>query len=136
LERGDLLVLMTDLTPSARLLGAPGMVTGPALHNQRLGRVIPTSNEFDADLLRRFLKFFFMSDVFRRQMRSLSAGSTVRHISPTQICSVYAPIPEHVEMKAFVDAMEELVMCRDSVERRLDEGAVLLSALRTRLLGS
>lgn len=136
LERGDLLVLMTDLTPSARLLGAPGMVEGAVLHNQRLGRVIPTSTEYDAGLLRRFLKFFFMSDVFRRQMRSLSAGSTVRHISPTQICGVSAPIPEPVEMKAFVDSMEDLVMCRDSVERRLEEGAMLLTALRTRLLGS
>lgn len=42
LRRGDLLVVMTDLTQDARILGSPAVVPNDELflHNQRLGKVV------------------------------------------------------------------------------------------------
>ena len=45
-DYGDLLVVMTDLTPDCNLLGKPAFVRlrEPILHNQRIGKIVPTAS--------------------------------------------------------------------------------------------
>ena len=55
-ENGDLLIVMTDLTPDCNLLGKPGIVNSEEviLHNQRIGKITITSNIIIQDYLYRF----------------------------------------------------------------------------------
>lgn len=133
LVQGDLLLLMTDLTPSAKLLGAPGMVESswPLLHNQRLGKVVV--NEFigpSEKLFKEYLHFFFMSEVFRRQVRAQSAGSTVSHSSPSQICRIAVPCPSDDEIESVVAPLRAARDALLTLKLRVSGAAKLASTLR------
>ena len=67
-KEGDLLLLLTDLTPSCELLGRPLLLTksdGEVLLNQRIVKVIPSEN-----IEIRFLQYFFLTDGFRKRIIS------------------------------------------------------------------
>jgi type I restriction enzyme, S subunit len=92
LHPGELLIVMTDLTQEARILGAPAFVPEDirCLHNQRLGKVV----DIDAARLDlRFLYYLFNYREFRETLKSTATGSTVRHTSPGRIESYLAALP-------------------------------------------
>jgi len=92
LRAGELLVVMTDLTQEARILGAPAFVPEApgCLHNQRLGKIV------DVDVSRidqRFLYYLFNYRGFREAIKSTASGSTVKHTSPGRIESYQVRLP-------------------------------------------
>lgn len=93
LSPGDMLIVLTDLTQEAPILGAPAFVpAGPTmLHNQRLGLV---QIKPDAGVDRRFLYYLLLSDSSRKQVRATATGSTVRHTAPERLYRVEVWLPE------------------------------------------
>ncbi|MCZ2813166.1 restriction endonuclease subunit S [Modestobacter sp. VKM Ac-2979] len=93
LAPGDLLVVMTDLTQAAPILGSPAFVpTEPViLHNQRLGLV---TIKPDVELDEHFLYYLLLSDTSRSQIRATATGATVRHTAPERIYKVRVAVPE------------------------------------------
>jgi type I restriction enzyme S subunit len=91
LERGDLLVAMTDLTQGAPILGSPALIPsgGRFLHNQRLGKIV----DLDRRLLRQYAYYAFVWDGLRAQLRATATGATVRHTAPERIYRVEIPLP-------------------------------------------
>ena len=134
LQPGDLAVLMTDLTPTAFLLGVPGVVTdstGPILQNQRIGLVENLAPERVSD---RFLFYSFLGQQLRRMIRALSAGTTVHHTSPKDICSLRIPLPPAKEQIALCRRWDAIASSRRNAVDRLADARVmqrtaLLSAL-------
>lgn len=106
LEKGDLLLAMTE--QAAGLLGSPIIVpeSGKFLHNQRLGLVnkrrgVPWTNEF-------FFHVFNRRDV-RKAIHRSASGVKVRHTSPTRIGEVVVALPaSESEQRAIVSALAEL----------------------------
>ncbi|ANX04383.1 restriction endonuclease subunit S [Immundisolibacter cernigliae] len=93
LGRGDLLIAMTDLTQSARILGSPAVVpeSDRYLHNQRLGKVV----ELKEDLIdRRFLYHLLNHNHVREQIKASATGATVRHTAPERIYAVKVALPD------------------------------------------
>ncbi len=137
LARGDLLLLMTDLTPSARLLGAPGIVETDCLmlHNQRLGKVVlRKALGGNGALFMEYLHLFFMSDVFRRQVRAQAAGTTVSHSSPAQICRIAIPCPDKRELEKAIAPLRASLNSLRSIKSRVISSASLMRALRQKTL--
>lgn len=97
----EIVVVMTDLTPSARLLGMPSFIRSEEtiLHNQRIGKL-----KYDAEkILPEFLYFNLLSDGYRRQVRQTASGSTVKHTSPDRLLSAkifLPPIHEQRELNS------------------------------------
>lgn len=92
LSPGDLLVVMTDLTQNAPILGSPAFIPDEPvmLHNQRLGLVqVKPGVEVD----RRFLYYSMLSDTSRSQIRATATGATVRHTAPERIYRVSISFP-------------------------------------------
>jgi type I restriction enzyme S subunit len=92
LEKGDLLVVMTDLIQSAPILGGSALVPeeDKFLHNQRLGKVIDINEEMTT---KDFLYWLFNFEGYRSQIRGSASGATVRHTAPERIyrCKVMLP---------------------------------------------
>jgi type I restriction enzyme S subunit len=90
LKKGDLVVVMTDLTQEAAILGGAMLIdkSDLYLHNQRLGLVFPTE-----EINRRFLYQYFNWQFFRDQVKASSNGATVKHTSPGRIyqCRLHRP---------------------------------------------
>lgn len=92
LEKGDLVIALTDLTQNAPLLGAPAFIplSGRYLHNQRLGRVCDVrADELDKD----YLYYLLQYPQTRAQIKATATGATVRHTAPERICAVSCPMP-------------------------------------------
>lgn len=111
LKTGDLLIVMTDLTQEAAILGAPAFVpsTLTCLHNQRLGKVVDI-DERRAD--RRFLFHLFNTVDYRAHVKATATGSTVRHTSPSRIYEHHANIPPlgvQIRIAEILGAYDDLI---------------------------
>ena len=94
LQRGDLLVTMTDLSKRGDTLGVSAKVPEPKgdarfLHNQRLGLVTVHSEALERD----FLYWFLRTTAYQRQVVATATGSTVKHTSPKRIQSISVRLP-------------------------------------------
>lgn len=111
LAAGDLLVVMTDLTQNAPILGSPAVVPSEPkmLHNQRLGLVTAKP---DVELDRRYLYFLLLSDATRSQLRATATGTTVRHTAPERIYRVTVELPPLAVQRtigAFLGSIDDLI---------------------------
>jgi type I restriction enzyme S subunit len=128
-EYGDLLIVMTDLTPECNLLGKPAFVRlrEPLLHNQRIGKIIPHSSRISL----KFLYWYFLSHVHSTRMKETATGSTVRHTSNSSIYSSWISLPPtKAEQEAIAEVLSDADALIESLEqlltkkRHLKQGAM------------
>jgi type I restriction enzyme S subunit len=104
LKEGDLLIVLTDLTQNAPILGSPAIipVSGKYLHNQRLGKVVKLD---ESKLKKKFLYYLLNTANVREQIKATATGSTVRHTAPERIYSVRVSVPDLPSQQRIVDIL-------------------------------
>jgi len=94
LKKGDILITMTDLSKAGDTLGYSAKIPEHSgiryLHNQRLGLVQFKNDKIDPD----FLYWLLRSKPYQFYIVGSATGSTVKHTSPTRICSYEFLAPE------------------------------------------
>jgi type I restriction enzyme S subunit len=111
LKRGDFLIVLTDLTQNAPILGSPAFITedNKFLHNQRLGKIVNLKkSELDAS----FLYYLFNSERVRSQIKASATGATVRHTAPDRIYAVEVelpPLPVQRTIAGILSAYDDLI---------------------------
>jgi len=110
LKRGELLVVMTDLTQDAPILGSPAFIPEDSryLHNQRLGKVTDVK---EAELDRAFLFYLLNTRNVRSQIKGSASGATVKHTAPDRIYAVRVcipPVDEQRKIGAILSAYDHL----------------------------
>lgn len=90
LNKGDLLVAMTEQAEG--LLGSSAIIprSGVYLHNQRLG-LVQILDPKHAD--QHFCYYLFNSKPVRQQIRGSASGTKIRHTAPTRIADVKVRVP-------------------------------------------
>ena len=121
-EPGDLVVVMTDLTPSTKLLGASAFIPKGKriLHNQRIGKTLLKNSLTSKD----FLYWVFNSKAFRKHMALTATGSTVRHTSPSRIKGYKFGLPlneEQQEIPEILQAFDTKIAALEQETERLEE---------------
>ncbi|MCP1715858.1 type I restriction enzyme S subunit [Methanocalculus alkaliphilus] len=103
---GDLLIVMTDLTPGCNLLGKPAFILSEEiiLHNQRIGKVIIKNK----GLVKSYLFYFLLSRLYLDVIKERAIGTTVRHTSNKSIYSVLIPTPPLPEQHAIAAALSDV----------------------------
>lgn len=127
-NNGDLIMVMTDLTPDCNLLGKSGIVdsTEVLLHNQRIGKIIIQSSNIEKG----YLNVYFNSWLYSNRMKSTATGSTVRHTSVPTINNTVLALPTLEEQKAIATALsdvDELISNLDKLitkKKSLKQGAI------------
>ncbi|MDA7496801.1 restriction endonuclease subunit S [Akkermansiaceae bacterium] len=117
-DSGDLLVLLTDLTPSCELLGRPALLNngdGTVLLNQRIVKVVVNSEHISALYLAKFLQ----SPKYRRKIIRTAVGSTVRHSSNKILLSIATPIASLEEQKKIADFLTSVDQKIESVSQQI-----------------
>ena len=119
LSPGDMLVVMTDLTQAAPILGSPAFVPDePAmLHNQRLG-LVKVKPGVDVD--KRFLYYVMLSDTSRSQIRATATGATVRHTAPERIYRVKLGVPPLSVQQVIGDVLGSIDELIENNRRRVE----------------
>ena len=124
---GDLLVLLTDLTPTCELLGKPLLLEekdGTVLLNQRVVKVQVSASE----LATRFLKYVFLSDAYNSLIIKTATGSTVRHSSNKVLLEMQLVHPSMAEQRRIAD-------CLTSLDELIAAQTQTLEALKTHKKG-
>ena len=105
-KNGDLLVVMTDLTPDCNLLGKPAFVESEEiiLHNQRIGKIKILVENVD----KIFLYFLLLSNPYLKSIKEQATGSTVRHTSNKSIYSTSLAIPPLPEQRAIATTLSDV----------------------------
>ena len=94
LDKGDLIVTMTDLSKDGDTLGYSALVPSipgkNLLHNQRIGKV-----SYKTELpIKFYLYWLLRTDEYRRFVLGSATGTTVRHTSPTRILEYQCLLPK------------------------------------------
>lgn len=116
LNKGDLLVVMTE--QAAGLLGSPMLVpeSKKFLHNQRLGLVIKKT---DALLSNNLFYHLFNTKHVRKEIHASASGVKVRHTSPAKIGQVIVSFPssiiEQEQIVQQLDALREETLLLESI---------------------
>lgn len=119
-DSGDLLVLLTDLTPSCELLGRPALLNksdGVVLLNQRIAKVVVNGEHLSTPYLANFLQ----SPKYRKRIIRSAVGSTVRHSSNKILLSTATPIPSLEEQTKIADFLSAIDRKIESVATQITE---------------
>jgi type I restriction enzyme S subunit len=132
LDRGDLLVAMTE--QAAGLLGSPIIVPEPDkfLHNQRLGLV---TKKPGVSWINEFFFHVFNTTTVRKEIHDSASGVKVRHTSPTKIGEVVVSFPKSVsEQRDIVSTLEDMREATQRLESIYKQKLAALDALKKSLL--
>jgi restriction endonuclease S subunit len=132
-KKGDLLVVMTDLTPDCNLLGKPAFVDWEEtlLHNQRIGKINLTC----PNIYKHFLYYFLLSNSYLDKIKEQATGSTVRHTSNKSIYSIFLPIPKKLEeQKAIAKVLSDIDTEITALEKRRTKTQALKQGMMQELL--
>lgn len=104
LRNGDLLIVMTDLSPMALILGKTVILNQPfsVLHNQRIGKFLikrPT------EWINSFISIAMNGGNVRAKIISEATGTTVKHTSPSRIAGCRIPKPKPAEQEMICEAL-------------------------------
>jgi type I restriction enzyme S subunit len=116
LNKGDLIVAMTEQAEG--LLGSSALIprSGVYLHNQRLG-LVQIRDRKQAD--QHFIYYLFNSKPVRQQIRGSASGTKIRHTAPSRIADVNVrvpPLPVQRRIAGILSAYDELM---ENSQRRI-----------------
>lgn len=103
---GDLVVVMTDLSSKMKILGKPAFVeTDNVLHNQRIGRLVFSTDRVE----KRLLYYYMMTEEFLKNIKISATGTMVKHTAPKRIMSNVIPFPEsRKHQRAIISKLDNL----------------------------
>ncbi len=125
-KEGELLILLTDLTPSCELLGKPILLTredGEVLLNQRIAKIILREQ---IEIV--FLFYFFLTESFHKRIKNTATGSTVRHSSSKIILTTDIYLPLESEQ-------QKIAHCLTSLDDLITAEAQKLNSLKAHKKG-
>ncbi len=131
-KKGDLTVVMTDLSPKMKILGKPAFIPEEnILHNQRIGRII-----FNVDAVRpRYLYYFLLTETVLSEIRRTATGTMVRHTAPKRIKNIDLPFPKDLsEQDALVHSLDRLRQETRELEAIYQRKLASLTELKQSLL--
>lgn len=117
----DLLILLTDLTPSCELLGKPLLVRkedGEIWLNQRIVRL--DTNE---KILKKWLLYFLQTEKYHKIIKETATGSTVRHSSNKIISNIVLQCPtfqEQEKTSSFLSLIDSRIHTQNKIIKNLE----------------
>jgi len=134
LNRGDLIVTMTDLSKEGDTLGFPALVPTilgkNLLHNQRIGKVEVNKN----NSIKLYLYFSMQQSDYRNYILSGATGTTVKHTSPSRICDCKIVLPSLNVLRMFENIVQPLIDCVETNHIESNTLAQLRDSLLPKLL--
>ncbi len=121
LKRGDILIVMTDLSPRTLILGrvVELAVRFEVLHNQRIGRIAFKKPE-------QWCKPFFTAVMNQESLRRIiilnASGTTIRHTSPDRILSIdiqKSPLEEQEQIAQVLDSQATRIRTEEQYLEKL-----------------
>lgn len=103
-KKGDLTIIMTDLSPKMKILGNPAIIEADnILHNQRIGKIILK----DESVIPKYLYYCLFLPSVKNRIKQTATGTLIRHTSPSRILESLIPLPPIETQRQIVSQMEK-----------------------------
>ena len=131
-NRGDLVVVMTDLSSNMKILGRPAMIERDGvLHNQRIGRILIKAESIDI----RLIYYFLMTKRYLNNVKLSATGTMVKHTAPKRILSNKVTFPPDLsEQRTIVTKLDQLSTETKKLEAIYQQKLVALEELKKSIL--
>ena len=131
-KRGDLVVVMTDLSAKMKILGRPALIEQDGvLHNQRIGRLMFKGESLDV----RLLYYFFMTQRYLGNIKQSATGTMVKHTAPKRILSNVVAFPPNLsEQRVIISKLDELSTETKKLEAIYQQKLTALDELKKSIL--
>lgn len=130
----DLIVTMTDLSVDGDTLGYSALVPDnykneKYLHNQRVGKI-----EFKSSISKYFVYYLMKTEDYQWFILSGASGTSIRHTSPTSICSYKFKFPPRNKMDEFEIVCSDIQKKIRNNQTQIRTLSVLRDSLLTKLM--
>jgi restriction endonuclease S subunit len=117
-EPGDVLIALTDLTPTSELIGSPKLITDPtkAAYSADLAKVVFNDSSIQAKFLYQLLR----SSHYRDYIVTYSHGANVKHLQSEGFYAFQIPLPPLEVQKEIVAEIEGYQKVIDGARAVLD----------------
>lgn len=131
-HKGDLVIVMTDLSSKMKILGNPAIIEGEnILHNQRIGKVVLKNGIVNKN----FLHYYFLTRSFKDNIKKTATGTMVKHTAPKRILENLVPIPESLsEQRFIVKKLDALSVETEKLEKIYEQKIADLEELKKSVL--
>jgi type I restriction enzyme S subunit len=132
LNKGDLIIAMTDMAGDPKILGVPTLVSNlngrNFLMNQRVGKLFGFSDKVSVP----FLRYFLTSPSIKEFYKSKGAGGLQINISKGDILSAQIPLPSITEQDRIVAILDEafdgITIAKANAEKNLQNARALFES--------
>ena len=133
-EKGELTIVMTDLSSKMKILGKPAFISSDnILHNQRIGRIVFKCSNLEP----RYLYFYLTTKLFLDNIKETATGTMVRHTAPKRILSNRLLLPPLSEQKRIVVILDEafgaIARAKENAARNLANARELFDSYLNRV---
>lgn len=106
LYEGDLIIIMTDITPGKKLLGKTSIIqeSNKYILNQRVGCL---RNKSRTRIITEFARFYINSELMHKRFVSVALGSAQFYINTPHVKDSLLPIPSVAEQKKIVSLLSD-----------------------------
>lgn len=102
---GDLLMAITDLTPTSEIIGRTVVVKDDGIFSMDLAKLHIIDESIVSN---KYLHYIFNSEEFLRDAKKFSIGNTVKHLKIENVLSIQIPLPPiDIQLKIVSDAEEK-----------------------------
>jgi type I restriction enzyme S subunit len=136
LFEGDLIIAMTDMSPTLDFLAVPATITGTSkantyLLNQRVGKLIVMQN-----INQNFLKLCLLSLPLRNQLKGKGLGTVQANMSNDDLYTAFIGLPPLTEQSVIAEAIQMTTSKIDLLTKSADEAISLLKERRSALISA
>jgi type I restriction enzyme S subunit len=132
LNKGDLIIAMTDVTPNKDLIGKMAVINteGKFLLNQRVGWLKLKNELIDTY----YLSYIGNSENWLRNCRNIASQGAQANIGTKQIIESYIPLPPLPEQQKIAEILSTVDAKIDVIDQQITETQALKKGLMQRLL--
>jgi type I restriction enzyme M protein len=116
-NKNDLLMAITDLTPTSEIIGRTTLVKENGIFSMDLAKIIIN----ESLCFFKYLHYVLNSDEFLLEARKFSVGNNVKHLNLDSVLSIQIPLPSLAEQKKIVKLNEqkekEIKMLQEKIEQ-------------------
>jgi type I restriction enzyme, S subunit len=136
LSDGDLIVAMTDMSPSLEFLAVPACMTGLEsdkvyLLNQRVGKLL-LSQRCDSE----YIRFALLSDALRAYLRAIGLGTVQANMSNADLYGAHVAIPPLEEQREIASRLSTKIAKIDGLTETQQYAIEIMNERRTALISA
>ena len=122
--KGDLLIAITDLTPTSKIIGRSSFVQEEGVFSMDLAKLKSDSSK----VYNKYLYYIFNNENFLTKARKFSVGNNVKHLNLDNVLSIQIPLPS-------LEIQQEIVNQLETEQKMIESQREIIKLFEEKIIG-